>query len=322
MAGAAYATRSQGLAPRITMSRDGGSCRIRHKEFITSITGSTAFAVPTSISVNPGLAASFPWLSSVANSWEEYKFHKLDMIYLTRTGTNVPGSLLMSPDYDAADAAPSSEVVASAYQDSAEDAPWKDNVCRLKASSLQGTNPRRITRSGPLAANLDIKMYDAAVIHICTIDGTAVNWGKIWVEYDVELFIPQLPSAGPCPLGGQIDGANTMTAANPFGVAPVVDPTAAGITMNTASVLTFLATGTYLVVFSYSGTVISATSNVGTNVTVTSNLTTINAAALACTGTFVAVVTQPGGTVAMTATATTITASEVKVGSAPTDSLL
>lgn len=322
MAGAAYATRSQGLAPRIVMSRDGTSCRIRHKEFVTSIVGTAAFAVPVSLVCNPGLAASFPWLSTIANSWEEYKFHRLDMVYLTRTGTNVPGSLLMTPDYDAADSAPSSEVVASSYEDSAEDAPWKDNICCLRATSMQGTNPRRFTRNGPLAANLDTKTYDCATIHVCTIDGTAVNWGKLWVEYDVELFIPQLPSAGPCPLGGQIDGATTQTPGNPFGVAPVVDPEAVGISMNTASVLNFLSPGTYVASVAYVGTTISAmVATAGTNVTVTAYATAINTAATIGIQSYAIVVSQANGTVSFSTTAATITGAEVKIGSAPTSSL-
>lgn len=113
-AAAAYATgQSTGKAAISRMSVD--SCRIRHRELVASITGSAAFTVASNFSINPGLPASFPWLSVEAQGWEKYRFESLKLCYYTRTGTNVPGSLLLAADYDAADAAPATEQIASAY---------------------------------------------------------------------------------------------------------------------------------------------------------------------------------------------------------------
>jgi hypothetical protein len=191
---AAYATKSQGKPPVIQASRD--SCRVVHREFIGNITGTTAFGLSQSLACNPGIASTFPWLSVMAQAWEEYKFHKLRFCYLTRTGSNTPGSVIMSPDYDASDSPPGTEQIMSTYDETVEDAPWKDICCVLKPQLMNGSAKRHFVRSAPTSQNQDVKLYDVANFFVGTVDGTAVSWGKLWVEYDVEFYIPQLPPTG------------------------------------------------------------------------------------------------------------------------------
>jgi hypothetical protein len=321
-AAAAYATGQVGKAPVITMSRD--MCRIVHRELIASVTGSTAFTVAQTIALQPGLAASFPWLSIMAQGWEQYRFRKLKYCYYTRTGSNIPGSVMLAPDYDAADAAPATEQIASSYEDVAEDAPWKDIECNLTPSAMLAGKERLFTRSGALAANLDVKTYDAGNLFVCSVDGTAVNWGKLWVEYDIEFYVPQLPATGQLALvGGSIAGATAQTAANPFGTAPVVDAQSAGITMSNASVLTFGSAGTFVVACVYNGTVITAVANptAAGGATLIGQSSVINAAATAAIWEGTYTVSAPGATLAFSLTATTVTVAGALVGSAPAGSL-
>lgn len=197
-AAAAYSTRLGSFEPNVV-----GSFRkttIKHRELIASVTGTVAFTVANSFALNPGLAQTFPWLSTQALGWEQYKFNRLKFCYYTRTGTATPGSVLLVPDYDAADSAPLSEQIASAYRDCVEEVPWVESFsCELDPSALQGNvgpTGRHFVRTAPLAANLDIKTYDCGNLHLATVDGTAVPWGKLWVEYDVDLYVPQLPPTG------------------------------------------------------------------------------------------------------------------------------
>lgn len=197
------------------------TCRIVHRELLQSITGSAAFAVTSTIALNPGLASSFPWLSTQAQAWERYRFNKLRFRYYTRTGTSVPGSLLMAPDFDAADAPPLSETIASSYEFCEEDAPWKDITCDLPQRSLMGDMKEKYIRSGALQPNQDIKTYDAGNLFVCTVDGTAVGWGKLWVEYDVTLFTPQVPAGGFLTWGSIQGGGNITVDTAPYGTDPV-----------------------------------------------------------------------------------------------------
>jgi len=259
-AAAAYSSAQSQRAPRIQASRD--NCRIVHRELIGSVVGSAAFAVPLTFAVNPGLPASFPWLSTQAQAWETYRFNKLRYCYYTRTGTGVPGSCMLVPDYDAEDSAPISEQVASSYEDVEEDAPWKDICCELRPSAMFSIGPKKFVRTGAVPAGTDVKTYDAAQLFVCTTDGTAVNWGKLWVEYDVEFFTPQINPAGVGVLSQQhlVSTVAPTTAAN-FG-APVSSAGSANIVSVAGNVLTFNQAGQFNVVYQSSATTsISFTGN-------------------------------------------------------------
>lgn len=193
---AAYASAQRSALPVLSSSQN--SCRVVHRELIASISGSQTFVVQNAFPLNPGMPLTFPWLSVIAQQWEQYRFNSLRFCYYTRTGSNTVGSLQLIPDYDAADSAPLSEQAASAYEDVVEDAPWKDISCILKPSALHPMGPRKYIRTGALAANLDIKTYDSGTLFVAAIDGASGSpaWGKLWVEYDVTFSVPQLASGG------------------------------------------------------------------------------------------------------------------------------
>jgi len=245
-AAAAYSTKQVGKAPKI--SSNGVQCRIQHRELIGSIVGSTNFNINQTFSVNPGLQASFPWLSSQAAGWEQYSFNKLSYEYFTRTGTNVPGSVMLIPDYDAEDAAPDSEQDASSFQNVVEDAPWIDSCCNLDTKAMHSMGPKKFVRTGAAPAGTDIKTYDVANFYVATIDGTAVNWGKLWVEYDVTFYVPSPP---PAFLADQhIISLTAPTTANNFGATSSnASAASSNIVTVAGNVLTFQTAGRYLLVY-------------------------------------------------------------------------
>lgn len=319
----AYATGSVSKPPNIRQSRD--NCRIIHRELISSIVGTADFNIlaAQSFPLNPGMAVTFPWLSTMARCWEMYRFHKLKFEYFTRTGSQTPGSCMLIPDYDPSDPAPVSEQIASAFEDCCEDAPWKDFNCNLSASRLNQAQPFKTVRTDTLEKNLDIKTYDSGNLFVATTDGTAVNWGKLWVEYDVEFKIPQLPSQGAqIVLGGRIVGGGTLSDGNPLGDAPVLDPESKGLAVDNASVVTLTQKGTYLVTIFLQGVNITGVSliPVGTTAVI------FDAAVINTTGSrlivhYRCVSTTINATLTLSAIATSIGVSDFVVGSDPLDSI-
>jgi len=137
--------------------------RVRHREYIGEmISSATAslfinnFALP----INPGIASSFPWLSNVAIQYESYRVHAISYSFSTEGVTTNGGSIVLSIDYDASDAAPAGKQQAMSYHSSVRSAPWED--CNLMAipSELHKIGPTRYVRSGTVA-NTDLKTYDA-----------------------------------------------------------------------------------------------------------------------------------------------------------------
>ncbi len=317
---AAYAQHQTTKGPKVIRT-DADSCRIVHRELIASVTGTVAFTVAQSFPLNPGIATSFPWLSNEALGWERYRFNRLRFCYYTRTGTGVPGSVMMAPDYDAADPAPASEQAASSYHDCEEDAPWKDIVCTLSPKDLNGAEKEKYVRSGALAANQDIKTFDSGNLHLCTVDGTAVSWGKLWVEYDVTLFTPQVPPGGFPGVGMLTAAGGSIAAATPFGAVPVSSGqfSLAGAATNVVSFQNLTVGQAYDIRALIVGTVITGIST-GTAVGGTLSLQRSNAFNAAATNGMCSALwtaTAASGSFVLTVTATTVTVATLLMTTQP-----
>lgn len=189
----------------------GNSLRFKECERISTIPGSVAFAVSGSVACNPGLAASFPWLSGHADLYERYRIHKLVYRYKNLKGTASNGNILMSFDYDTLDNPPANAVEMTQSTVYVDGAPWR--IFQLDVP----TDKRDLfTRSGAVAG-ADLKTYDMGKLHIAA-EGCADTspHGYLEVEYDVELFMKQSITSGGSTGGGvgasaQVDASGAIT---------------------------------------------------------------------------------------------------------------
>lgn len=316
-----YATGQSGKAAVVRASKD--MCNVVHRELISNISGlnNTNFNLSSSIALNPGIAATFPWLATIAQNWETYRFKKLRFCYYTRTGSNTVGSVVFAPDYDASDPQPPTEAIASSYEDVQEDAPWKDIIVTLSPSDMHQPGSRKYIRTAALPANLDIKTYDSGNLFVFTIDSSAAaSWGKLWVEYDVDLFTPQSSISTPVGVaGGAFQGVGGMTGAIPLGTSASTSVGTSFVSVSTAGVITFLKTGTYLLGIQIGGTVMSAWAPVlGAGITNVFDTVVFNTAATTGDGfNTITVNSLVGATYTPALTATTVTASIIEVASMP-----
>jgi hypothetical protein len=172
-----------------------GDCIITHREYLQDIAGSVAFTA-VSVPVQPGLVASAPWLSAIAQRYESYQFESLSYLYETEQATSATGTLALVLDYDASDTGPSSKTQALSYRSSVRSAPWAP--CRLTAAS-EDLHKRKtyFVRNGANPANTDIKLYDVGNLFICTIGQANTNTlGELYIEYRIRLMTPQMSDAG------------------------------------------------------------------------------------------------------------------------------
>lgn len=187
---ASRSTVIRGSVPQMSVS--GNSGRASHSEMIAVVEGSALYAILQTISLNPGLPSVFPWLSIQARGWEQYSFRKLNFHYFNFVGSETPGQVRLVPDYDAADPAPISAIASSSYQDIAVGAANAPFSCFLNPRAMHSMGGRKFVRTGPLAANLDIKTYDVGQLFVGSNYGTDIPWGELWVEYEVDFFVPQV----------------------------------------------------------------------------------------------------------------------------------
>lgn len=169
-----------------------GNVRIAHKEYLMDIQGNTSFTI-TRIEGNPGLSASFPWLSNLCLMFERYKVHKLRLCYETMKSTATNGTVLLAVDYDAKDDSPSDKTEMMAFKSSVRCPTWHEVSLDCKISDLNQFVKERYLRSADLTEAYDIKTYDFGNMYIA-VQGQADTSliGEIYLEYDIELLTPQL----------------------------------------------------------------------------------------------------------------------------------
>jgi hypothetical protein len=179
------------MAPTLQYSADGKSAVMSHREFIRDIPGSVLFTT-NQIAVNPGLPESFPWLSNIAPNFESYIFEALEFDFEDASNTTYTGTVMAAIDYDASDDAPLSKVQMASYEGFVRSAAWNSFANISPPRDLHKRSSYYV-RTGSLAANQDIKLYDTGNFFIAT-QGQAdtANVGELYVKYRVRFTTPQL----------------------------------------------------------------------------------------------------------------------------------
>jgi hypothetical protein len=207
------------------MHRNSQSVTIRHREFIGEIRGNTTFTVRDSLAINPGIARTFPWLSKIANNFQEYTIKGMVYHYIPSSGTAVSstdaalGTVMMQTSYRATDSAPTSKLELLNEYFSSESVP-SDTFCHFVECNPK-ENPFNVhyIRNGNVPGEDSRLMYDLGVTHIA-VSGQQIAdkvLGDVWVTYEVELKKPIVYS-NVTPLAGTADVqyAGTMTGADWF----------------------------------------------------------------------------------------------------------
>jgi hypothetical protein len=302
---AAYSTGNSVGKPVIIRNTDD-SVTIRHRELLAVVTGTNNFT-STSYSLQPGLSSVFRWLSTQTNGWEKYRFIKLRAQYLTRTGSATPGTVMLVPDYDPADTAPTNETDASAFHGTTDDAPWKNQDVNFDMKRSK----ELFIRQGPTSANQDIKTYDFGNLYVCTADGTAVNWGKVYLEYEIQLINSQVLQSSNT--GGAITpGGTGITTANLFGSAPIITPGSYVQSVTTAGTVTvsnLIVGQEYMVACVVTGTGLTAVNSTGfTGVTLRTNILNdlVNSGGTIITDQFTIIANANTATMTFTATGSSV----------------
>jgi hypothetical protein len=207
--------------------------RITEREYLGDIVAgplsgaSTGFDL-TSYPINPGDHNTFPWLSRVAEQFEQYKPNGIIFEYISTSsefnGTNQSlGVVVAATDYDVLDANYSSKVEMEA----------SDYACSTKASEnmMHGIEcaPRERpdalfyvrTANQVIPAGDSKRFYDLGKFQIATkgMSSAGVVLGELWVSYDFtfykkQLIPPTVPSSAiPYFMGIRNDTSNN----EPFG---------------------------------------------------------------------------------------------------------
>jgi len=291
-------------------------------EYIAEIIPSAfpAFSLQ-SFPVNPGQAATFPWLSSIAKNFDKYEFDSLAFVYKREVSefaaNGVTGKVIMWFDPSPTDPAPTTKQQMEDSEPHCDCMPCENMRLVVPREILQRFNDARFVRPGQQPANTDLKTYDIGTLYVAC-QGTAANTavGELHVEYQLRLREPVLLALGGT--AGTLQGAGGgLAAATPFGNAAVqTGPYTLGAVGNLVSGTGFLIGSELSVTFDITGTGITLVGlNTGlVGVTIKTNMFAGFPAA-ATTGSASLTYTVTASNISFNAavTATTVTASELIV---------
>lgn len=208
------------------MHKNGQSIIVRHKEFITEVTGKTAFTVQKRLSINPGLSATFPWLSGVAAQYSEYSVKGMVYHYVPTSGNAVSstnaalGTVMLQTSYRANEDAPVSKVEMLNEYWSNEAKPSEEFCHPIECDPNENPFNVQYVRTTDVAGTDSILLYDLGTTTLAVSGQQAddIVLGDLWVTYEIELRKPRVTFQS----GDTIPGLSTRATTNintttPFG---------------------------------------------------------------------------------------------------------
>lgn len=208
---------------------EGGTI-IRHREYLGAITSSAVasqFKIQ-SFSLNPAQAETFPWLSTIAQNYEEYKPNGLSFEFRSTasdaiaSSTNLAlGQIMMCTQYDPTDPVFTDDISLLNYT-WAQSGKVSDNVCHyVECDPKQSPLSHLYTRTDAPSNDSDLRFSDFGTFSIASsgLQGTNVQIGQLWVTYEFIMYKPKIADdqPGACGYWHYMQDDGSVTFANPMG---------------------------------------------------------------------------------------------------------
>lgn len=190
--------------PMVQNSMSNGGIIVRHREYIGDITATAAFT-NRNFPINPGINESFPWLSQIANAFEQYRFRGLVFEYkstsadaLVTGNTSIgQGTVIMATQYNSISPGFVNKMEMQNYTYANSCKPSNSMLHPVECANFQTPMKVFYVRSGALPDNADEKTYDLGNFNIAT-EGLSVpdpsdqqSIGELWATFEIEFFKPK-----------------------------------------------------------------------------------------------------------------------------------
>lgn len=195
----------EGRLPQVVNVPKAGGTVIRFQEYLSDIYTTADIANPDAFNIqtfliNAANPVTFPWLSQIAQNYEQYSFEGLLFQFkstsadaLNSTNTAL-GSVMLATQYDVADDvfATKAEMLNYEYSNSIK----PSDCCMHMIECAPGQTPvsELYTLNGAQPANTDARLFHLGRFAIATVGFQAanVNIGELHVTYQVRLMKPKI----------------------------------------------------------------------------------------------------------------------------------
>jgi hypothetical protein len=181
------------------MYQDGDAFVVEHDEYVADIYSDAANVFAYEIyTLNPGSASTFPWLSNIAQRYEEFEALELTPHYETAAPTTASGKVILAIDFDPADATDAGTKQELLNDDKTRSGPlWQSfsqPVNKSKLSKRLFVNDDTIDAgtSGALALARQQDIGHLFVATTATSLGASVMLGELWIRSRIRFFTPVL----------------------------------------------------------------------------------------------------------------------------------
>lgn len=172
---------------------------ITHKEFITDIKSSSVFS-SSEFRINPTVADTFPWLSSIAQNYEQYVVQGMVFEYKTTSATAIGstntalGTVVMATQYNSLSQSFDNKQQMENYEFSQSSVPSQSVLHAIECDPTQTQCGGVFNCWNPNASEGDLRLYDVGRFTIATVgmQQTNIPIGELWVSYKICLLKPRL----------------------------------------------------------------------------------------------------------------------------------
>jgi hypothetical protein len=167
-----------------------------HREFLGDINGTTQFT-NRPFALNPWDANTFPWLSTVAKNYQQYRIH--GMIFEFRplitdfVTSGAPGVVVFATNYNSADPVFRSKVEMENSEYAVSVKPTQNLIHAIECSAAETSITKLYVRNSAVPSGQDPRLYDLGLTQLASQGNPVQLIGELWVSYCVEFFKPVLP---------------------------------------------------------------------------------------------------------------------------------
>jgi len=238
----------QGRLPQMMNVPQGGGTVIRFQEYITDIISSSSadtFNIE-SFNINAANASSFPFLSQIAENYEQYSFEGLVYEFRSTSGDALTssntalGSVILCTNYDSLDANFASKGEMLNYEYSTSVKPSENCMHMIECAPRQSVLSKLYCLPGSVPTGADARLYHLGKFQIATtgFQGTSVNCGQLHCTYQVRLLKPKLYASLGLSSAAYNSAAAAGTALNatPLGTGHTIAYNTIGCTVNAGNI--------------------------------------------------------------------------------------
>jgi len=170
------------------------SIRVRKREFITGLNSVASTFTNHVFDINPGLDTTFPWLSSIARNYEQYRINGMIFQFVSTSSDAIAsttalglGQVILATDYNSADEQFQDAPQMLNYMFSNSGKPSDNIMHAIECAPTDTAQKLFYVRTGNVKEGQDPRLYDLGKFQIAVNNMPASydGMGQLWVSYDI-----------------------------------------------------------------------------------------------------------------------------------------